>query len=136
MSENFHLPYHWLGRTYLQKEMYDKAKVMLEKAATFPEIFTMAGSTLAYAYFHSGEFAKAKKILEKLLALTKKKTVDPYYIAMAFLGVDDLDNTFFWLEKAYLNRSTWLGIIRIDPFFDNLRTDPRYVELIKKMNLE
>ncbi len=136
MSESFHLPYHWLGRAYLQKEMYDEAKEMLEKATTFPEIYTMAGSTLAHVYSQTGEKAKAEKIRDKLLALVKKKTVDPYYIAIAFLALNDVDNTFSWLEKAYNNRSVWLGIIRIDPFFDNLRSDPRYVELIRKMKLE
>lgn len=52
------------------------------------------------------------------------------------MGLDDKDQTFEWLQKAYEERDGLLPTLEFGPWYDSLRSDPRYTELLKKMNLE
>jgi hypothetical protein len=52
---------------------------------------------------------------------------------MIYLGLGDLDRTFEWLEKAYEERSGFLGFIRVEPMLDALRGDPRFKTLVEKI---
>ena len=51
-------------------------------------------------------------------------------------GLGEKEQTFFWLERAYEQRSPWITFLGIDPEWDELRSDPRYVSLMRRMNLE
>jgi hypothetical protein len=54
-----------------------------------------------------------------------------------YLGLGEKENAFEWLEKAYEERSGRLGVsIRVDPMFDALRSDPRFADLLRRMNLQ
>jgi len=136
MDPTFPLHYYWLGRAYLQKGMNKQSIEMFKKAATFPIIYTMGISALGYAYGSIGEKDKAKKNLDELLSLLDKKIVDSFYIALVYLGLDDRDKTFEWLEKAYEDRSMYITMIDTDQPFDDLREDRRFIALLKKMGLE
>ena len=136
MDPTFPLHYYWLGRAYLQKGMNKQSIEMFKKAATFPIIYTMGISALGYAYGSIGEKDKAKKNLDELLSLLDKKIVDSFYIALVYLGLDDRDKTFEWLEKAYEDRSMYITMIDTDQLFDDLREDRRFIALLKKMGLE
>lgn len=136
MDPSFPLLYYWLGKAYLQKGMVKQSIEMFKKAATFPIIYTMGTSALGYAYGSIGEKDKAKKILDELLSLSDKKIVDSFYIALVYLGLDDRDKTFEWLEKAYEDRSMYIAMIDTDQLFDDLREDRRFVALLNKMGLE
>ena len=57
-------------------------------------------------------------------------------IAGTYLALGDRDSTFYWLNKAYDLRDSNLPWIRLMPLFDDIRSDPRYVALMKKMGLE
>jgi TolB-like protein/DNA-binding winged helix-turn-helix (wHTH) protein/Tfp pilus assembly protein PilF len=72
--------------------------------------------------------------LEENEALRKKNPGDPYDHAVLYARVGDKQNAFIWLEKAYQSRSQnliyWL---RTDPAFDSFRSDPKYVELVRRV---
>jgi hypothetical protein len=53
----------------------------------------------------------------------------------AYLGLDDNEQTFFWLERAYKERSPILQYIKVHPFFDPLRGDPRFADLVRRVGL-
>jgi hypothetical protein len=69
------------------------------------------------------------------LDLGKRRYVDPAEIAFDYADLGEKDKAFAWLEKAYAEKSNNLTHIRMDPRMDNLRSDPRYVALLKKMGL-
>ncbi len=52
------------------------------------------------------------------------------------MGLGQKDQAFKWLEKAYEERDFWITFIKVAPYFDSLRSDPRFKILLKKMNLE
>lgn len=62
------------------------------------------------------------------------RRVEPYFIAYAMAPLADNDESFSWLERAYDDRSGWLIFLPIDPGFDALRTDPRLIDLMNRVN--
>jgi hypothetical protein len=56
-------------------------------------------------------------------------------IAIAHLGLDQLDDTFRWLDKAFEERSFWLISLNVEPKFDSVRQDPRFVAMHRRLGL-
>jgi hypothetical protein len=61
--------------------------------------------------------------------------VSPLVMADLYSLLDEKDEAFTWLEKAYEERSSKLTDLKIDPDFDNLHSDPRFAALISKIGL-
>jgi hypothetical protein len=76
---------------------------------------------------------EALKIVAQLQAKPNSQT--PVQIAQIYAGLDNKDETFAWLGKAYDQRSPFLWRIKVTPQFDQLRSDPRYVEVLRHVNL-
>lgn len=89
--------------------------------------------TLGYAYAKSGRKAEARKLLAELKELSKGRYVASYWIAMIYVGLDEKDQAFAWLEKAYQERSWWLVWIKMDPMVDSLRSDSRFIDLMRRI---
>ena len=84
----------------------------------------------------SGDIEKAREILATLLDTSRQTIISPFGIAIVYTALNDKDKAFEWLNKAYEDRAPHLAHIRVDPTWDNLRSDPRYINLLKRMNLE
>ncbi len=87
-----------------------------------------------YVYASAGKKAEAEKILNELKELSKRQYVPAYNLAFIYAGLNDKDQAFEWLNKAYETHSG-LSVIKVETTFDNLRDDPRYKDLLKRMNL-
>jgi hypothetical protein len=59
--------------------------------------------------------------------------VPPLFIELIYAGLDDKDQAFAWLEKAYSERSAWISWLKVDPKFDSLRSDPRFADLMRRV---
>ena len=66
--------------------------------------------------------------------LTKEEYVTPYGMALIFAGLNDREQAIHWLQKAYEDRSHWLVWLNLDPRFDNVRSDPRFADLLRRMH--
>jgi hypothetical protein len=73
--------------------------------------------------------------VEMTEALAKKRYVDPAIIAYAYADIGDKDKTFFWLNKAVAEKAGSLEAIKVTADMDALRSDPRYVDILKRMGL-
>ncbi len=137
LDSNFYLAHNDLGYDYLEKSMYPEAMAEFEKAVTASGRGTPALASLAYAYAVQGKKAEAQKVLDQLTELSKKKYFQPRLLARIYVGLGDKDKAFEYLEKSYEDRSieTGFGTINVDPNFDSLRSDPRYTDLLRRMNL-
>lgn len=93
---------------------------------------TLAG--LAYTHAVSGDQKEALRILEEVKsgAETDDFTVE---IAQVYIGLGDKDRAFEWLEKAYQRRSVGLRRLKWAFFFDPIRSDPRFHDLLRRMGL-
>ena len=95
------------------------------------------GSTaaLAHAFAVTGKKAEAEKILHDFEQKSKSAQVSPYLMATMFASLGDKDRAFEFLEKAYQERS--LGMtedLKADLRIDNLRSDPRFQALMRRVN--
>ena len=89
---------------------------------------------LGYCHAVSGQPAKAQACLDALTELARHRYVPPVNIAVVYTGLGAKDQAFGWLDKACDDHSQWLSEIRVDPVFDPLRADQRFVTLLKRMN--
>jgi TolB-like protein/Tfp pilus assembly protein PilF len=137
LDPNFNLVHADLGVDYVQKSMYKEATAEFEKGLAASPGNTAYLSGLGYTYAVAGRAAEAHKVLDQLNELSKQKYVQPRLRARIYVGLGDKDKAFEWLEKAYDDRSigSGFGIINTDPTFDPLRSDPRFQDLLRRMNL-
>lgn len=87
------------------------------------------GRALALA----GRRVEAAAVLAELQERSKRSYVAPFHIAMVYIGLDDKDKAFAWLEKAYEARSWYMTWLKVVPELDSLRSDPRYVDLLRRV---
>jgi tetratricopeptide (TPR) repeat protein len=135
VSPEFPLAHLWLGRAYQQKKMYAEAIREFERTdkALPGWVVTIAG--IGNAYGEWGERDKAQQVLIKLQEMSGRKCVTPYGVALVYAGMDDKENAFAWLEKAYAGRSHWLVWLNRDPRWDRLRSDKRFSDLTRRVGL-
>jgi TolB-like protein len=122
-----------LGLVYQQKGMFAEAiKIHRELAE---RNLNLAASALGWSYGRTGRRAEALKILEELNALKSKEYVSAIESSIIYAGLGDKDNAFALLDKAYEERFISLPYLPIEPLFDGLRDDPRYLNLLHRLDL-
>ena len=89
---------------------------------------------LGYIYAIAGKREKAQEILDRYLELSEKEFVPPTNIANVYMGMGEKEKAFEWLEKTYDQREAGLKDLNVNPIYDSLRSDPRFQDLIERMN--
>lgn len=74
-------------------------------------------------------------MLQELKKRAAERYVPPYNIALVYNGLDERDATLAWLEKGYEQRDVRMTFLKVDPKWDNLRADARFISLVKRMRL-
>jgi len=82
----------------------------------------------------AGERAKAIEILDELKAMSQRRYISPFDLAVVSVGLGDLDAAFQWFEEAYRQRVFRLVELTM-PMFDRLRPDPRWQDLVLRIGL-
>jgi tetratricopeptide (TPR) repeat protein len=127
-----------LADVYTKKGMFNKAISETEKYLRLSGDVEGADS-LIQEYQKSGYVAAIQTLYEKQLEFLKENANEGYVSPMSFVIVyahlNSKDEAFKWLEKAYQERSSWLVFLKTDPQFENLRSDSRYLAMIKKIGL-
>ncbi len=134
LDENFYYSRIYLGRTYSLKGDYQAAITELKKAEALhddPQVQML----LARTYISMKKTEEARKILDKLTKLSKQKYVSSYYLAEIHSGLGEKDEAFKWLDKAFEMREGPMVYLKVEPFFKELRNDPRFDNLIAKVGL-
>ena len=90
---------------------------------------------LGLALGQAGEAAEARAILERLHAIAAQHYVPPTNFAWIHLALGETDDAFTWMERAVDNGDLMIIPIKTYPFLDPLRDDPRFLTLLRKMNL-
>jgi TolB-like protein/Flp pilus assembly protein TadD len=123
-----------LGRAYVQKEMYDEAIEAFERAVQFSGN-REGKSALAHAFALSGRRDEAHSILKELLASDVDRYMAAPMIARIFLGLGEIDDAFEWLQKGVDERSYWNVFLKMDPVYDPLSNDSRFLDLLTEIGL-
>ena len=121
-----------LGLAYLEKGLFEEAITELQRTLTFIDS-KEASALLGYAFAGSGRKKEARKTLEELQETANHVYVDPAFIAVIYVGLEEKDRAFEYLEKAFVDRSAWLALLKISHLFDGLRSDPRFSSLLRRI---
>jgi eukaryotic-like serine/threonine-protein kinase len=134
LDPNFTQAHDTLGNAYIQKSMYKEGMAEFEKLLAISPGNPLGLSDLGYAYAVTGRRAEAQKVLDKLAELSMEKYVPAVDRARIYAGLGEKDKAFEWLEKGYEDRS--ISPIKVDPSLDPLRSNPRFADLLRRMNLQ
>ena len=135
MDPNFPQAHDFLGGAYEQKGMYEGASTEFQKAISLSGDSLHIRAELGHAYAVAGKKEEALKIMDELKGLSKETYISPYDVAMIYVGLDQNDQAFDWLQKAYEERSDWLRYLKVDPRLDPLRSDLRFPDLVRRVGL-
>ena len=135
MDPHHPIAHTWLGTVYLQKGRFDEAISELQKGRNLSDDSSYALAQLAHGYAVAGRENDARAVLAQLTALSKRRYVSPYDIAVVHVGLRDNNEAFEWMERAYEHRSPWLGCLRVAPQVDTLRSDLRFQDLLRRVGL-
>jgi serine/threonine protein kinase/Tfp pilus assembly protein PilF len=125
-----------LGMVYLELGKLEDAIVEVQKAINITEGFLDHTARLGYAYAVYGRRDDAIRIINELKNQMKQKYISPYLIAAIYSALNERDFAFQWLDKAYETRYVNVIFLKVDPIFDNFRSDQRFNTMLKKMNLD
>jgi TolB-like protein/DNA-binding winged helix-turn-helix (wHTH) protein/Flp pilus assembly protein TadD len=134
IDPNFAWAYFDRGLSYEQKGKWREALADLETARRLDDN-PLNAAMLGEAYALSGDKSRARQILGELQARAKREDVSGLYPAIIYAGLGEKDAAFAGLEEAFQERATYLLALRGAAFYDPLRSDPRFDELLKRMGL-
>jgi len=120
-----------LGNALMALGKYDAAVEATQESARLWSTSVMPKFKLCFALAGAGRTDEAKDVLKEVTAHPKTKA---YFIAMSHLAVGEHDKAFEFFDKAVAEKNEWLVWFAVDPKLDPLRSDPRYFELLKKLN--
>lgn len=119
-----------LGLAFLQKKMYAEAEKQFLRTRQLSDSFE---NGLAILYAMSGKKDEVHPLLDAQLKIATSRYVSPYAMAQIYSVLNERDQAFIWLEKAFEARDTPIVNLNVDPLVKNLRSDPRFAELKRRI---
>ncbi len=108
---------------------------VLEKALTLSPGSPAVTGILIRAYAHAGRRGDAMRLLAELKRRKQTGYIPAAAFVNAYLGLGDKEQAFYWLQEAYKEQSNILQFVKTHPFFDPIRSDPRFVDLVRRVGL-
>lgn len=108
---------------------------VLEKALTVSPGSPAVTGVLVRAYAHAGRRSDALRLLAELKQRRKAGYIPAGAFVNAYLGLGDNEQAFYWLEQAYKEKSNILQFVKTHPYFDPIRSDPRFADLVRRVGL-
>lgn len=134
-------PNYWIGQITIGKN-YERVGLYKEALESFRKAREFSGgsssesvSLIGYTYAVSGQRAEAERTLRELKAISVERYVPPYNLAVLYQGLGNSTEALKWLETAYEDRDVHMVFLGVDPKWNSLRTHPRFISLLKRMNL-
>jgi len=125
------------GYVYMLKGMHEKAIRENRKTLVMSKGRNLiVKSNLGSSYAVYGKTKEAIKIINEIIELSKKQYVSPVLIGNIYADLGKTDLAFEWWEKGFEIRDHWMIWINIDPRYDSLRSDPRFVDLLKRIGFK
>lgn len=139
LDRNYAHTYRHLGQLYASKQMMREATAACDTALRLAPDEHIVLSDCGHVYALSGRLGDAVTALDKLLALSARTYVDPYFVSVVGTGIytdpAKTSRVFVWLARAFEERSPNVSYLNMHPAFDGLRDDSRFHALLRRMNL-
>ena len=136
LDPSFASGYAWAGLAYTELKRYREALSTLEKAVELSGRSSECLSYLGYFYGKTGRRDKALDFIRENQDRYKSGTGSAYNVARIYMGMGEKEKVLEWLEKDYRDWSTWMSALATDFTFNDIRSEPRYVELVRKIREE
>jgi TolB-like protein/DNA-binding winged helix-turn-helix (wHTH) protein/Tfp pilus assembly protein PilF len=135
LDPNFAAAHLLLGESHIQTGLHEQGLTELEKAASLSGNSPLYLAQVGVAYASAGRKTEALRIIGQLQSLSSERYVSPYGLAQIYAALNDKQQTFRWLQAAYDDRAVWMSYLAVDPVFDRFRTDPRFKDLLRRLDL-
>lgn len=134
LDPNFFYGPWTLGWFYIEEGRSKDAIPVLRHATELESpAYTLAW--LGYAYGASGDRAQALSTIDAMKQRFPGGRIPPYCLALVYLGLGDHVQALMYLEQARAADTQWLGFIKMSHLFDPLRSEPRFLTLMKAAGL-
>ncbi len=135
MEPDFMNAHLCLAQAYLLEGQGEEATLELQKLATLGGAASEKVARIRQAYKRAGLNGLWRWQLEDLDEKSRREYVSPALFAQAYAQLGEKDQAYRWLEKAYEERDAALAYLKTWPFWDPLRSDPRYKDLLRRVGL-
>jgi len=135
LDSNFWLSHLFISRVYTEKGMHSEAVAEAKKAAELSGN-SQSNAYRAYALAKWGKLSEARAVLTELLKSGTETYVPPSNIALAYNAVGEREKALEYLEKGFSERDVRMAFLKVEPQWDQLRSEPHFVDLIKRMGIE
>ncbi len=137
IEPNYGFAHYWLALAQEQKGKHKEAIAELKKAVHLLQNTPFALAALGHAQAAAGHKEEAQKLLDELIELSRQRYAEPFGIAEIHVALNERNQAFDWLQRAFDERSLWFNLfLNDDPRLDSLRSDPRFRDLLHRTNLQ
>jgi adenylate cyclase len=135
IDPNYPFTYFLRGQCYIQQKKFTEAIAQQKRSH---DLFAAPWShaRVAYAYACAGKTQEAISILDSLKKQSGSVYVASDVVASVYVALGDKEHAFEYLEKAFNERAGWMLWIKVDPIWDPIRSDARFIAIVNKMGLE
>jgi tetratricopeptide (TPR) repeat protein len=135
LDPNFAAAHLLLGDDYVQAGLQSEGVNELNRAASLSGDSPLYISQVAVALAVAGRNREALRIAHELETNSRKRYVSPYGLAQIYAVLGSKDVAFKWLQAAYADRAIWMRYLAVDPTFDRYRSDQRFQEFLRRIDL-
>jgi TolB-like protein/Flp pilus assembly protein TadD len=135
LDPNSRVAHLFAASAYIEKGLFTQAVAEAHASCELSPGTSQAVAFKAYANARLGKRTEARAALDQVLQVSKERFVPPYYIAMIYNGLDETAEALTWLERGFERRDPKMVFLKVEPKWNNLRDDPRFIRLLKGMNL-
>jgi DNA-binding winged helix-turn-helix (wHTH) protein/tetratricopeptide (TPR) repeat protein len=129
-----YMPTHFvLGSAYVQQGRLQEAIEQFQFIYKMDEEAYIALGFMGYAHALNGQRAEAETLLNILQDIAERKYISPYSLLLIHLAIGPLERVFQLLEQLYEERNDWLVWLKVSPELKNLRSDPRFQDLLRRI---
>jgi tetratricopeptide (TPR) repeat protein len=136
LDANFWLAYLTISKVYEEKGMHAEAITAATKASELSKVNSESIALIAYSQAKSGATGEARAVLDELSKLSDKRYVPPYSFALIYNALGERARALDYLEKGFAEKDVRMVFLKVEPKWNNLRNEPRFIELMKRMNFE
>jgi tetratricopeptide (TPR) repeat protein len=135
LDANFAAAHLLLGEIYIQMGLHEQGLAELQTAASLSGNSPLYLAQVAVAHASAGRKTEALRIIDQLQMIAGTRYISPYGLAQIYAALNDKEQTFKWLQMAYDDRAVWMSYLAVDPVFDGFRSDQRFQDLLRRVNL-
>ena len=136
LDPNYWLAHLFASSAYIDKGLFPEAVAEARRARELSGVSSQPIAYAGYALAKSGKEKEARAELDGLLKLSTQRYVPPYHIAFFYNGLNDRDKTLAYLERGYDQRDPKMVFLKVDPKWNNLRDDPHFQDLQRRVGFK